>query len=136
MKPIRIVLFVVAAMVVGGAVAGGVYMAAHSMLGSHKEATLNCNTRQAAEYIVTIKGDQLDINDIHAKPCDTLTIINADQKLRLMAFGVHDHHQTYAGLTEQTLRPNDRMTIRLTQRGSYTFHDHLSTDIDGRFTVQ
>lgn len=88
------------------------------------------------EYVVTIQNGELNINNIQAKPCDVLTIVNADDQLRLMAFGIHEKHQTYGGVTEETLKPGEQMSVTLEQTGTYTFHDHLHDEVKGTFTVQ
>lgn len=69
------------------------------------------------------------------KLCDTLTIVNKDTKLRLIAFGPHDHHIAYDGVTEEALAENQSMSITLDKVGTYTFHDHIDDTSVGTFTV-
>lgn len=67
--------------------------------------------------------------------CDTLTIINKDPKLRVIAFGPHDHHIVYDGVSEQTLAENQSMTITLNKIGTFTFHDHIDDTSVATFIV-
>jgi hypothetical protein len=70
-----------------------------------------------------------------AKLCDRLTITNQDPVNRLMAFGIHDRHITYDGITTQQLRSNQSFSVTLVQPGNYIFHDHLDDDVEASFTV-
>lgn len=94
-----------------------------------------CKTT-GTNYVVTIQGSVLSTRNVHAHPCDTLTIVNADDQLRLMAFGVHERHQAYSGVTEETLKPGEQMTVTLEELGTFTFHDHLHDEVKGTLTVE
>lgn len=119
-----------------GLITTGVFALANSSLGKPKEQTKVSCSGDHNEYTVTVQNAKLSINDIHAKLCDKLTIVNADDTLRLMAFGVHDHHQVYDGTEEKTLKKGDRFSVTLDQPGTFTFHDHLHDEIVGTFTVK
>lgn len=139
MKKARVILFVVTSILAAGLLAVGVFSISRGLLGSEKNQKLvDCSNKSTdiAEYVITIQGGKLNINNIKAKPCDVLTIVNADDQLRLMAFGVHEKHQTYSGITEETLKPGEQMTVTLEETGTYTFHDHLHDEVKGTFTVQ
>jgi len=41
----------------------------------------------------------------------------------------------YAGQAGKVLRPHHNMVLRLTQLGTYKFHDHILDEISGDFTV-
>ena len=71
----------------------------------------------------------------YGKLCDTLTITNYDPKLRAIAFGPHDHHVAYNGVTEQVLSEGQNMTIIMDEAGTYTFHDHVDDSSVGTFIV-
>lgn len=86
-------------------------------------------------HAVTVHGNSVTPAHTTAKLCDTLTINNADDQIRLMAFGPHDHHQPYDGVTERTLAQNQSLTVVLNQAGTFTFHDHLDDAAAGTFTV-
>jgi hypothetical protein len=136
MKKTRVAIFGVVTLLAMGAVVFGVSMIANGALGQHKEAAKTTCNGDHSEYIVTIQDAKLSIDDIHAKLCDKLTIINADNTLRLMAFGVHDHHQPYDGIEEKLLKQNDQLSVTLQQTGTFTFHDHLHDEVQGTFTVE
>lgn len=87
-------------------------------------------------HTVEIKNDRISPAQIDAKICDRLIIVNKDEKLRLMAFGVHDEHIYYSGITEKPLSKDQELAVTLEQRGAYLFHDHLQDEVTGQFSVQ
>lgn len=92
-------------------------------------------TQHGVMHAITVHGNSVTPAHTTAKLCDTLTITNADDQIRLMAFGPHDHHQPYDGVTERTLAQNQSLTVVLNQAGTFTFHDHLDDAAAGTFTV-
>lgn len=70
-----------------------------------------------------------------ASLCDTLTIINNDETVRLIAFGPHDDHQPYDGVAEKELSKGQSFTITLNQIGTFHFHDHIEDVAQADFTV-
>lgn len=92
-------------------------------------------TRQGEAHLVAISDDVPSPVSTTAKLCDTLTILNKDTKIRLMAFGSHGDHQPYDGITEQVLAENQSFTIVLNRPGTYLFHDHNDVTVSGTFTV-
>ena len=125
----------VVTLVGGGLLVAAAFMLATKALGAEpKPAATICGTTHN-EYIVAIHNDQLSINDIHAQLCDKLTIVNTDRTLRLIAFGEHDNHQPYDGITERVLSQGQSLSVTLNQAGSFTFHDHIHDDVKGTFTV-
>lgn len=137
MKRAKIAILGVVALLIMVAIASVVVLLASKALGTpaHHNETVTC-TGTDTDYIVTIQNSQLSINDIHAHRCDKLTVINEDKTLRLMAFGQHDHHQSYDGVTEKVLAQGQSFSVVLDQTGSFTFHDHLHDEVQGTFTVQ
>lgn len=92
-------------------------------------------TKQGVDHLVAISDDMTSPVNTTAKLCDTLTILNKDAKIRLMAFGPHDDHQPYDGITEQVLAENQSFTVILNRPGTFTFHDHNDDSVIGMFTV-
>lgn len=90
---------------------------------------------QGAHHVATIQDGIVMPEHTQAKLCDTLTITNSDNTGRLMAFGVHEDHVQYDGVTEQMLHQGDSFTVTLNRSGTYTFHDHLHDEVIGDFTV-
>jgi plastocyanin len=139
MKKSRVVLFVALAILVTGVCGYGVYNISRGILMTDKaKEAANCADSSAVptEHIVAISGGKLSAYKLETRLCDTLTIVNSDDQLRLMAFGVHEKHQTYSGVTEETLKPGERMTVTLEKAGTFTFHDHLHDEVKGTFTVR
>jgi len=94
-----------------------------------------CNQTKAVHQVTILDG-QLTVPTTTGELCDTLTITNQDNRLRLMAFGVHDHHQAYDGVTEKILAKGESMTVILDRAGRFTFHDHLDDSVHGTFIVR
>jgi hypothetical protein len=91
---------------------------------------------EGTNHITTIEDDKITPESINTKICDRLTIINKDDKLRLIAFGVHDAHIYYNGVTEKTLKKDQELTITLNQGGTYIIHDHLQEETQAQFRVE
>ena len=94
-----------------------------------------CESTHKATHTVTIENDIASPGKTDAKLCDTLTIINKDRAPRLIAFGQHDRHITYDGVTEQHLGQGQSLSVTLNQPGSFIFHDHDNEEVGGTFTV-
>ena len=99
-----------------------------------KTAAIHCPVT-FEQHIVKIRDDEITPLHTGGKLCDTLTIINEDARLRLMAFGKHDHHEPYDGVTEKVLSQGQDLTVTMNQTGTYLFHDHLNDAVAGTFTV-
>lgn len=129
-------ILILGGVILGVLIIGGTFVAADKYLSQPKAevATLACKTKGTA-HVVTIADSKLSVVHTYAKACDTLTITNEDNQLRLMAFGEHDHHQPYDGVEEKTLGPGQSLTVTLNQVGTFTFHDHVDDSSVGQFTV-
>ena len=100
----------------------------------HNVQTVSCSAK-GKEYTATIQNDKMTPDNIRAKLCDTLTIINKDSKERDVAFGEHDHHQTYDGVRQKMLQKDEQLSVTLNQAGTFKFHDHLQDEVAGHITV-
>ncbi|HSX29064.1 MAG TPA: cytochrome o ubiquinol oxidase subunit IV [Candidatus Saccharimonadales bacterium] len=94
-----------------------------------------CPAGTGTSYKIELKNDQPAPSHVDAHLCDTLIIVNLDDATRQINFGEHDHHGTYAGNPGEAIRPYRSMAFRLTEPGTYKFHDHLEDRITGDFTV-
>ena len=128
-----IIFACIAVVVIAG---GSVFaLAQHRTSDSPKTpAAVQCRG-QHASHVVTIKDSIMSPVRTQASLCDTLTITNDDDALRLLAFGPHDHHMPYDGVTEKLLQQGQSLTVTLDQAGAFTFHDHLHDSLVGQFTV-
>lgn len=103
--------------------------------GSHSAAN-GCNaTGTPAAHRATIKNGEVSNDRISGRLCDTLTIVNQDDISREIAFGLHDHHEPYDGVTERVLGKGESFTVTLNQVGSFRWHDHIHDEVQGFFTV-
>jgi plastocyanin len=96
--------------------------------------TVDCQNKKT-NHTVTIQNNTMDPAHTDAALCDTLTITNNDDSLRLIAFGEHDSHIAYDGVSEKTLKKGESFTITLNKPGTVIFHDHNQDEVEGDFTV-
>ena len=85
---------------------------------------------------VTVQDNKVIPAHTYAKRCDTMTITNDDDVARIIAFGPHEHHVAYDGVTERYLTKGGRFSVTLVQRGTFHFHDHEHDEVQGYFTVR
>ncbi len=102
----------------------------------HEKAEVVECSQQGFEHIVEIKDSKVTPQYLDGRVCDKLTIINRDDKLRIIAFGLHDSHIYYDGITEKVLRKDQNLSVTLNQPGAYLFHDHIQDEVQGQFNVQ
>lgn len=133
MKKLKLAGVALLGIALAAALVYGIFTLARQSL-TRDDKRVTC-TQTGKEHVVTITGGRLTINEVAAKPCDILTIINADDQLRLMAFGEHDRHTTYGNTGERTLLKDQRMTVTLDHLGTYLFHDHLDDGVVGMLVV-
>jgi hypothetical protein len=89
----------------------------------------------STHHKVVIKDGAVSPKNTIAHRCETLTVTNLDTAQRIMAFGQHDHHIMYDGITEQPLIKNQSLTVTLLQTGDFKFHDHANDTVQGTFSV-
>ncbi len=100
-----------------------------------KRAGATCGTYSITHFVNITEGVATP-NEVTGKLCDKLSIINHDDRIRLMAFGVHDSHQAYDGTVEKPLQKGESLTVTLNKAGTYRFHDHIDDQAQGIFTVR
>lgn len=111
-----------------------VYSAGH--IGNNTStASKDCASGHPMAHQVTIQNSKVNPSHTEGVLCDTLTITNRDNTQRLVAFGLHDHHVAYDGITERLLARGQSVTVTLNQTGNFKFHDHLHDEVEGTFTV-
>lgn len=121
-------------------VAGGVVYFSTKLsgkyLGNSKEKSgVECQ-QIGQEHFVEAKDNKMQPANIEAKLCDKLTITNKDDKIRRIAFGVHDQHIAYNGVVEKVLRKDQSFSVTLNESGEFLFHDHLQEEVQATFTVK
>jgi hypothetical protein len=98
--------------------------------------TGTCPGGVGATHKIVLKNNAAHPRAIEAQRCDTLMIVNEDDVEREIEFGVHEQHEMYAGESGKVIRPGRNMTFRLTELGTYHFHDHILDEISGDFMVK
>jgi hypothetical protein len=94
-----------------------------------------CERKPGVVHKVTIQNDIVSPVHTDARECDTLTITNLDSRQRLLAFGQHDNHISYDGISEKLVDQNQNLTVTLIRTGTYSFHDHENDAVNGEFVV-
>jgi plastocyanin len=84
---------------------------------------------------VTIQNNRVSPENTDARLCDRLQFTNEDNTIREIAFGPHEHHVPYDGVTAKVLYQHQSFTITLNKLGQYHFHDHIHDEVTGFFTV-
>ncbi len=125
---------VVLALLLGGVgvLAVMFFVVAPHLGNSHGETSC---PRTGTQHTAVVKDGKVTPAHTDAKRCDTLTITNEDARARLMAFGMHDKHVAYDGVSQQRLEQGQRFTVTLNKTGDYLFHDHYDEDAKGTFSV-
>lgn len=125
-----VIFFTVAAVVVVLAVTGS-----SAFLNQMPPANQSCSSTHLASHKVIIKNDQAEPSTTKASLCDTLNITNLDDSERLIAFGPHEDHVAYNGVSARLLSKDQSFTITLNKAGTYRFHDHIHDNAVGYFIV-
>lgn len=107
----------------------------HSQTAELANARARCQVGQHSAHYVVFENNRVTPEQTAARLCDTLTITNKDNRLRLVAFGPHEHHISYDGISEQLLSRGQSLTVTLIKAGTFTFHDHIDDSLRGSFTV-
>jgi len=137
MKSVKTFLLLAVFLIGSAAIAWGVatFAGNHFAIPANIDAPVSCAGKRATNRLVVIQNDKATSWHTYAPLCDTMTIKNADPEIRLIAFGPHEHHTPYDGITEKVLGPNQSLTITLNAAGMYHFHDHIHDEVTGEFTV-
>ncbi len=117
---------------VGAWTVGGNYLNTRDAANKSKIATCQ---QKGNTHVVLIQDNKVNPQHTDGKLCDTLTITNEDNKVRLMAFGLHEDHQPYNGVAEKELSQGQSLNVMLNEAGSFQFHDHIGDKAHGNFTV-
>jgi hypothetical protein len=114
----------------------GVYALSNNFL--HSDARSRDHRCDSNHIMHTVHIQHNHVTPLHtqAKLCESLKIVNLDSTERLMAFGLHDHHASYDGVTERLLSKNQSVQVTLNRTGTFEFHDHQDDNVAGEFTVR
>jgi plastocyanin len=118
-----------------GVIVLAVTLSSSSLDTKSAQAQPSCPSGQRANHQATIQNNQVTPAHTTAPLCDTLTITNADDTVRIVAFGPHENHVPYDGVTEKVLGKGQSLAVTLIQAGDYRFHDHIHDEVQGTFTV-
>jgi plastocyanin len=100
-----------------------------------KSDSVNCSNTVGHHYVIVIRDSTVNPDRIVTKLCDTITFTNEDNVTRELAFGAHENHVPYDGVTERALHEDQSLTITLNQIGTFEFHDHDHDEVAGSFSV-
>lgn len=131
-------LKLIAVIVIAAAVIAGVAFGANIVSGSLADSgkvSSKCSGGQHKQHEMEIKNDKFSPALVKAVKCDTLVIKNLDNKGRLIAFGKHDKHIAYDGVTERYLLKNEEFKVTLNKTGDFLIHDHNQDEVQASFIV-
>lgn len=129
----RILIFCLGAIILTGVIGFG-SVKLYGLLKSDEAKAATCE-HKGTEHSVTIANGKVTPAHTTGNLCDTMTVTNTDDVLRYIAFGRHDEHRAYDGITEKTIEKGQSFTITMDELGDYKFHDHLHDEVAGTFTV-
>jgi hypothetical protein len=129
-------LIIVASIVLGGIlVLAAMFFLVGPRLSSHEATAKEPCSTTGKIHTAIIQNERITPSTIEARTCDVLIMINQDDKPRLMAFGKHEDHIMYSGVTEKRLEKGQSLRVTLTEKGAYLFHDHFDEGVEATFTV-
>ena len=106
-------------------------------LSGNRSAANGCDpSAPVVTHTVSVQGGKVSDPNIAAVLCEKLTIVNKDDETRLIAFGVHDRHTTYDGVSQRLVGQDEELTVTLNKVGTYHWHDHEHDEVEGYFTVK
>jgi hypothetical protein len=137
-KRLKTGLIALGAVILVGATIPAAIWVTHTQSAKLENSRRRCqdSTEKITKHTAIIEHDKVTPSHINAMQCDTLTIINKDDKERLIAFGTHDNHISYDGVSEQTVERGQHITVTLITTGNYLFHDHFEDEVKGTFSVE
>jgi hypothetical protein len=135
-KKQKVILITVLGLVLMAATIPAAIWITHTQSAEVGHARLKCQKGQQVSHKVVIQNDQVEPKNTSGRLCDTLTITNLDSQDRLMAFGRHENHISYDGVSERIVGQGQSLTVTMVKRGNYLFHDHENEAVRGTFTVK
>lgn len=139
MKQLKLIATVISVVAAAVLVFSGTQYLANNYLtktsGDDVHAAAACKQEGQVHHVV-IENNAMVPQHTYANLCDVLKVTNQDNKERELAFGVHDHHQSYDGHSENMLAKGQSTEIVLNKVGTYKFHDHFDYRVQGDFTVK
>ena len=133
-KLLAIIIFVtlLAAVIVGVSSAAKFYLGG----AAQRSAAAVCGDQRGAQHVITISHGLASPDNVSARLCDELVIRNDDSTQRRLAFGAHSHHVDYDGADGRLVGRGEMISLVLTQKGEFSFHDHFDEAVHGHFSVE
>jgi hypothetical protein len=99
-----------------------------------KTVFLKCDNA-GKSHTVVIENSQFNPQQVIAKRCDELVVLNKEDELHQIALGEHSKHLYYPGFLEKVLKESEENRVILKIDGKYLIHDHLNESIRGYITI-
>ncbi len=99
------------------------------------EQTGTCPADKGVTRKIVLSNDTIIPRHTTAQLCDSIMIVNESESVRAIMFGTHEQLGTYAGEASLSIRNGRNKLIKLTESGTYQFHDHENPEISGDFVV-
>jgi len=94
-----------------------------------------CPAGTGTNHEIMLMGNVATPTHVDAHVCDTITFMNHDATTREISFGTSAQPAMYAGEGSMTAYGRHDTPMRLTELGTYKFHDSKEARITGDFTV-
>jgi hypothetical protein len=127
---------IVVAVVLATVTVLGASQIAQKQLDHGTTVSKQCDKAAPTNHMIFIENDVATPEHTEAHQCDTLTITNRDDQIRLMAFGIHEAHAPYDGMETKLLSKDQSFTVTLVEPGQiFRVHDHEHDEVQATFTV-
>jgi hypothetical protein len=134
-KKTKSILFAVLAILLMVATVPAAIWVTHTQTAELGNSRARCGRKASVRHQITIQNGVVSPANINAKKCDALIITNLDSQQRLIAFGRHDNHISYDGVSEKLLDRGASLQVTMIRSGDYLFHDHNDALVRGTFNV-
>lgn len=129
---LKLITLGIIALIIGGG--GGNFLYHVLSTPAHAGDKLACSGTHR-DYQIFINDNTASPGHIDAKLCDTIEFTNQGETGVLIAFGEHEDHVAYNGITERMLNKGESFTITADHTGEVKFHDHIHDKVTGDIVV-
>ena len=99
-------------------------------------AVAACAPSPRHTIILTYTASRFTPAVLTAQRCDILVLANQGATEVELAFGPHDHHLPYPGITDEPVAPGKSQSLVLSQAGTFGLHDHVHDQAEAQLTVK
>lgn len=122
-----------------------VVIAGGSLVVMNKNATRSDGNKQSsqsegntteADVIITYDGEKFEPATVTVKSGGKVKVVNSSDQSVKFNSNPHPLHTNNSELNVGEIKPGESATMTLTEKGSWGFHNHLSSKQSGTITVE